>query len=167
MAEHQTIEYIQNTIREVLERAGVEARVEYEDSLSGGLVFNILSRDAKMLIGHQGATLYALEHLVHAMVSRHLNSHRPEEGTTEAGVEDNRVFFSVDVDEYKRKRQYHIKQMIKAEVDEMKRSGNTVALPAMPKYERKFVHMYIQEQFPHVTTESLGVEPNRYIKMSL
>lgn len=162
MADPQIIEYIQNTIRDVLQRAGIEARVEYEDSLSGGLVFNILSRDAKMLIGHQGATLYALEHIIHAMVARHLNSQRPEEGAA-----DNRVFFSVDVDEYKRKRQYHIKQMIKTEVDEMKRSGNTVALPAMPKYERKFVHMYIQEQFPHVTTESLGVEPTRYIKMSL
>ena len=163
MADHQTIEYIQTTIREVLERAGVEASVEYEDSLSGGLVFNVLSRDAKMLIGHQGSTLYALEHIIHAMVARHLNSQRP----SEEGAPDNRVFFSVDVDGYKQKRQYHIKQMIKTEVDEMKRNGNTVALPAMPKYERKFVHMYIQEQFPHVTTESLGVDPNRYIKMSL
>ncbi len=169
MADHQTIEYIQNTIREVLDRAGIQARIEYEDSLASGLVFNILSRDAKMLIGHQGATLYALEHIIHAMVARHLSSQQKDSGSGEDTdpAKDNRVFFSVDVDEYKRKRQYHIKQMIKEEVAEMKRSGNTVALPAMPKYERKFVHMYIQEQFPHVTTESLGVEPNRYIKMSL
>lgn len=170
MADHQTIEYIQTTIREVLERADIEARIEYEDSLASGLVFNILSRDAKMLIGHQGTTLYALEHIIHAMVARHLNSQRASEGASDNSAEnpaDNRVLFSVDVDEYKRKRQYHIKQMIKEEVAEMKRSGNTVALPSMPKYERKFVHMYIQEQFPHVTTESLGVEPNRYIKMTL
>lgn len=167
MADPQIIEYIQNTIRDVLERAGIEARVEYEDSLSDGLVFNILSRDAKMLIGHQGATLYALEHIIHAMVARHLNSQRSSNNLAEEGATDNRIFFSVDVDEYKRKRQYHIKQMIKEEVAEMKRSGNTVALPAMPKYERKFVHMYIQEQFPHVVTESIGTEPNRYIKMSL
>ena len=170
MADHQTIESIQNTIREVLQRAGVEAQVEYEDSLVGGLVFNIRSRDAKMLIGHQGVTLYALEHIIHAMVARHLSSQRVTEDAPHDSREDlpgNRVFFSVDVDEYKRKRQYHIKQMIKEEVAEMKRSGNTVSLPAMPKYERKFVHMYIQEQFPQVTTESLGVDPNRYIKMSL
>jgi spoIIIJ-associated protein len=163
MADHQTIEFIQNTIKEVLERAGIESRVEYEDSLAGGLVFNILSRDAKLLIGHQGATLYALEHIIHAIVARH-NSKRPN---GEATSPEERIYFSIDVDEYKRKRQYHIKQMIKEEVAEMKRNGNTVALPAMPKYERKFVHMYIQEQFPHVVTESLGVEPNRYIKMSL
>lgn len=167
MADPQTIEYIQNTINEVLQYAGVEAQVEYGDSLADGLVFNIKSRDAKMLIGHQGVTLYALEHIIHAMVARHLNSQRSSTDSPAENVPDNRVFFSVDVDEYKRKRQYHIKQMIKEEVAEMKRNGNTVALPAMPKYERKFVHMYIQEQFPHVTTESLGIEPNRYIKMSL
>ncbi len=161
MADHQIIEYIQNTIREVLQRAGIEAQIEYEDSLADGLVFNIRSRDAKMLIGHQGNTLYSLEHIIHAMVARQLNSKRDE------SEEDSRVYFSVDVDDYKKKRQYHIKQMIKTEVDEMKRSGNTVSLPAMPKYERKFVHMYIQDQFPQVTTESLGVEPTRYIKMSI
>lgn len=167
MADPQIIEYIQNVIRDVLQHGGIEARVEYEDSLSGGLVFNILSRDAKMLIGHQGATLYALEHIIHAMVARQLNSQRSLIETTKEGTTDNRIFFSIDVDGYKSKRQYHIKQMIKEEVAEMKRSGNTVALPAMPKYERKFVHMYIQEQFPHVLTESMGVEPNRYIKLSL
>ena len=161
MADHQIIEYIQNTIREVLQLAGIEAQIEYEDSLADGLVFNIRSRDAKMLIGHQGNTLYSLEHIIHAMVARQLNSKR------EQSEEDSRVYFSVDVDDYKKKRQYHIKQMIKTEVDEMKRSGNTVSLPAMPKYERKFVHMYIQDQFPQVTTESLGVEPTRYIKMSI
>ncbi len=153
MADPQTIDYIKNTIQEVLQRAGIEAQVEYGDSLADGLVFNIRSRDAKLLIGHQGATLYSLEHIIHAIVARHLK--------------EDRVLFSVDVDEYKNKRQYHIKQMIKEEVAEMKRSGNTVSLPAMPKYERKFVHMYIQDQFPHVTTESLGVEPMRYIKMRL
>jgi predicted RNA-binding protein Jag len=169
MADHQTIEFIQETIRNVLDKAGIEAKVEYEDSLANGLVFNILTRDAKMLIGHQGATLYALEHIIHAMVARHLNSNRSAKNSTdsESEVPDNRVYFSVDVDEYKRKRQYHIKQMIKDEIAEMKRSGNTVALPAMPKFERKFVHLYIQEQFPHVVTESLGTEPNRYIKLSL
>ena len=121
MADHQTIEYIQNTIREVLQRAGVEAQVEYEDSLVDGLVFNIRSRDAKMLIGHQGVTLYALEHIIHAMVARRLSSQRVVEDATQDSSEarpDSRVFFSVDVDEYKRKRQYHIKQMIKEEVAE-------------------------------------------------
>lgn len=156
MADYQTIEYIQTTIRNLLEHAGFQVRVEYEDSLAGGLVFNIFARDAKMLIGHQGATLYALEHLIHAIVSKGLAKQNQE-----------RVYFSIDVDDYKRKRQYHLKQMVKDVVSDMKRSGQPASLPPMPKHERKFVHLYIQEQFPHVTTESVGDEPNRYIKLSL
>lgn len=153
MADHQTIEFIQNTISEVLKFADIQAKIDYEDSLAGGLVFNIRSRDAKLLIGRQGSTLYALEHIIHSIVSRQ--------------NKEERILFSIDVDDYKRNRQYQIKQMIKEEVAEMKRSGNTVSLPAMPKYERKFVHTYLQEQFPHVTSESVGQEPSRYIKLSL
>jgi spoIIIJ-associated protein len=157
MADYQTIEQIQATIREVLERAGIQARVEYEDSLVSGLVFNIFTRDAKLLIGHQGGTLHSLEHIIHAIIAKQQSSLPLEQ----------RVFFSIDVDDYKRNRQYHLKQMIKELVSDMKRSGKPTTLPPMPKYERKFAHMYIQEQFPHVTTESIGVDPNRYIKLSL
>ena len=162
MADYQTIEYIQKTIQDVLEKMGVQARIEYEDSLASGLVFNIRTRDAKMLIGRQGSTLYSLEHIIHSMVSRYLSHNKPADST-----EDNRVYFSIDIDDYKRNRQYQIKQIVKDGVEEMKRSGNPINLPEMPKFERKFVHMYIQEQFPHVTTTSEGDEPRRYIKLSI
>lgn len=162
MADYQTIEYIQKTIQELLDKMTVSARIEYEDSLASGLVFNVRSRDAKMLIGRQGATLYAFEHIVHAMVSRHLASQRPEGST-----EDTRVFFSIDVDDYKRNRQYQLKQLVKDSVADMKRTGEDISLPDMPKVERRFVHVYIQEQFPHISTTSEGEEPRRYIKMSL
>jgi predicted RNA-binding protein Jag len=173
MADYTTIEYIQKTIQEVLEKMDIQARIEYEDSLASGLVFNIRSRDAKILIGRQGATLYALEHIIHAMVSRHLASnkvHQADESNTESQTEpqaDNRVFFSIDVDDYKRNRQYQLKQLVKDSVADMKRTGQPISLPDMPKIERKFVHMYIQEQFPHVTTTSEGEEPRRYIKMTI
>lgn len=158
MADYETIKKIQDTIIEILAKATIQARVEYEDSLSSGLVFNIFTRDAKILIGRQGATLHALEHLIHAIVSKKMSQDNP-------GGE--RIFFSVDVDDYKANRQYQLKQDIKSLISDMKRSGKPVALPPMANYERKFVHMYIQEQFPHITTESLGTDPNRYIQLSL
>ncbi len=169
MADYQSIEYIQKTIQSLLEKMDISARIEYEDSLASGLVFNIRSRDAKILIGRQGATLYALEHLVHSIVSRNFSqkysdvSEQPDAQTPL----DNRIFFSIDVDDYKRNRQYQIKQLVKDSVLEIKRTGQPVVLPDMPKPERKFVHMYIQEQFPHVTTASVGDEPRRYIKLTL
>ncbi len=155
MVNYDTIEYIKQLISELLERADIKARVEYEDSLSRGLVFNIRSLDSRLLIGQKGVTLQALEHVVHAIVSRKL-----------AGTEEQ-VRFSVDVDEYKRKREWSIKQMLKEQVQKIKTTGEPVLLPQMSKYERKFVHTYIQEQFPHITSESFGEEPDRRIKLSL
>lgn len=159
MANHQTIAYIQSIIEQVLSTAGIDTRVMYEDSLANGLLYNIQTRDAKLLIGHQGSVLYALEHIIHAIVARGLLKQFPE--LTE------RVMFSIDVDDYKKNRQFHLKQMVKDVVIEMKRSGKAMRLPPLPKYERKFVHMYIQEQYPHLTTASLGAEPNRYIQLSM
>lgn len=158
MADYETIKKIQDTIVEILAKITIQARVEYEDSLSSGLVFNIFTREAKILIGRQGTTLHALEHLIHAVVAKKMSQENP-------AVE--RVFFSVDVDDYKANRQYQLKQDIKALISDMKRSGKPAVLPPMVNYERKFVHMYIQEQFPHISTESFGVDPNRYIKLSL
>ncbi len=159
MADHETIAKIKDLIQDVLDRMSIQARVEYEDSLANGLVFNIYSRDAKLLIGHQGATLYALEHILHAVVARKFNSQ------TEDSVE--RILFSIDVDEYKRNRQFQLKQIVKDAISDIKRSGTSISLQSMSKYERRFIHTYIQEQFPHIKTESLGVDPRRYIKLSL
>ena len=159
MADYETIEFIQATITNLLDRMGINARIEYEDSLLSGLIFNIRSRDAKLLIGNKGNTLYSLEHIIHSIVSRQLSQKHPDQ--------DNRILFSIDVDDYKRNRQYQIKQLVKDEISNMKRSGQPANLPAMPKYERKFVHMYIQELYPHVSTESIGAEPNRYIRLSI
>src|SRR6188472_2408831 len=128
MTDYDTIEYIKNTIEQLLTSAGIQVRVEYEDSLVRGLVFNIRSRDAKLLIGHQGTSLYAMELLVHAMVNKHF-----------AGTKQP-VYFSLDVDDYKRNREYNIKLQIKDAVQKMKLSGKPITLPPMPKYERKFVH---------------------------
>ncbi len=170
MAEYETIDYIKSVIEGVLNKIGVQARVEYEDSLASGLVFNIFSRDAKLLIGRQGETLYALEHIIHSMVSRSLAHKEESENPSqkdEGEAQHKRIYFSLDVDDYKRNRQYQIKQLIKDSVSEMKRSGKSVDLPFMSKQERKFAHMYVQEQFPHVTTISGGREPQRFITLSL
>lgn len=155
MTDYDKIEFISTAITNLLAAGGIIARVDYEDSLSKGLVFNISSRDAKMLIGHQGANLYALEHLVHAIVAKHFSG------------QEELPYYSIDVDEYKQKREWYLKQLAKEAIEKIKQTGRPLTLTPMPKYERKFIHTYIQEQFPHVTTESVGEDPYRKIKLSI
>ena len=135
MADYETIAKIKDILQNILDLMGVKARVEYEDSLAGGLMFNIYSRDARILIGKQGATLHALEHILHSVVARSQDSQ---------DADGQRIMFSIDIDNYKRNRQYNLKQVLKAAISEMKKSGQPHSLEPMPKYE-----------------------PNRYIKLSI
>ncbi len=153
--DYETIEYIKTVISDLLASGGFNVRVEYEQSLISGLIFHIDSNSSKLLIGRQGMTLQALEHLVFAIVNRHQkNSEKP-------------IRFSIDIDQYRANCQWQLKQIVKESVAKLKFSKEPIVFPAMPRHERKFVHTYIQEQYPHLTTESIGEEPNRSIKASI
>ncbi|MCW1949615.1 MAG: hypothetical protein KIH89_004225, partial [Candidatus Shapirobacteria bacterium] len=54
MTDYNKIEIVKNIIVELLERCGVQGAVEFEESITKGLVFNISSPDSFMIIGRQG-----------------------------------------------------------------------------------------------------------------
>ncbi len=153
--DYEVIEYIQGVITTLLTTAGFRARVQYEHSISKGLVFNISTDSPKLLIGKQGANLQALQTIVFAIVNKHYSDN------------PNPVHFSLDIDDYRAQRESLLKQEVKEAVSKLKYSKEPIALPAMSRYERKFVHTYIQEQFPHITTSSIGEEPNRKIVLKI
>lgn len=153
--DYEKIEYIQKTITQLLEVGGFKPRVEYEQSLNKGLVFRISVDSPKLLIGRQGSTLSAIEHLIFAIVNRH---YKDSESHTQ---------FTIDIDDYRANREWQLKQQVKDAVTKLKYSQEPIVLPPMPRHERKFVHTYIQQQFPHLTTESYGEEPSRSIKMHI
>jgi spoIIIJ-associated protein len=154
MTDYSKVDQVKNIIQDLLDRMGVSASVEFEESLLKGLVFNISSRESRLLIGHQGGTLHSLEILAHAMAARALPAGDP-------------FYFTLDVDDYKRKREYFLKEQARDVATEVKRSGNSVALEPMPNYERRYVHAYLQENHPEVTTFSEGREPYRKIVVKL
>ncbi len=153
--DYKVIEYIQEVITKLLTLAGFKVRVEYEHSLVKGLLFNISVDTPKLLIGKQGANLQALQTIIFAIVNRHFKDH-PEP-----------INFSIDVDNYRAQREHQLKQLVKDSVSKLKYSPTPIRLPSLSRYERKFVHSYISEQFPHITTVSEGEEPNRSIVMKI
>lgn len=155
MNHYETIDLISSTISAVLQSIGVTGVVSYEESLSRGLVFNIQTSESRLLIGQHGNNLYALEHIIHSMVGKKL-----------AGSEEFTRFI-VDINEYKKHRESTLKQLVKEVMRDLRTGQSEVALPVMNKAERRFIHAYIQEQYPHVTTESVGMEPQRRIKIKI
>lgn len=145
---------IKALILEVLERCGVEAEVEIEDSLSKGIIFNLASRDSHLLIGRQGAHLHALEVIIRALAQKQLRLPYP-------------FYFSLDVDDYKRKREWYLKETAKAAAEQLGRAGGRVVLEPMLNFERRIIHAYLQEHYPQVRSESVGQEPRRKIVVQL
>ncbi len=154
MTDYEKIETVKNIIIELLDKCGIKASVEFEESITKGLIFNISSQDSYLLIGRQGATLHSLQILIQALAAKKLQSAEP-------------FWFTVDVDDYKRKREWFLKETAKGAVEQIKRTGRPVALEPMPNYERRFVHAYLQEHSPEVYTESIGQEPHRKIIIKL
>jgi spoIIIJ-associated protein len=100
-----------------------------------------------LLIGQHGANLYSLQIITHAVALKHF------------GVAER---FSIDVDDYRRKREWFLRETAKKALEQVKRSHKPVMLEAMPAYERRVVHAYLSEDFS-VETESIGNEPHRRI----
>ena len=159
MTDYNKIEIAKQVISELLQKSDVSGSVEYEESITKGLVFNIYSPDSYLLIGRQGATLHALQTLAHALVNRKLNA---------PGVEaQETLWFTLDVDDYKIKREWFLKETAKAAAAKAKMTGRAQALEPMPNYERRLVHAYLQEHHPEIESSSIDNEPYRRIVIRL
>jgi len=154
MTDYDKIEQTKNIILELLQKMGITGSVEFEESITKGLVFNISAPDSFLLIGRQGSTLQSLQVLVQALVARKLKSENP-------------FWFTLDIDDYKRKREWYLKETAKGAAEQLKKTGRPQALEVMPNYERRFVHSYLQENYPDVESTSMGREPYRKIVIRL
>ncbi len=160
MTDYNKIETAKHVIEELLEQLGVSGSVEFEESITKGLVFNISSPDSYLLIGRQGATLHSLQILAQALVAKRLQSQEPASpGASQGGP----FFFMLDVDDYKRKREWFLKETAKAAAEKTKMTGRAQALEPMPNYERRLVHAYLQEHHPEIESSSIGNEPYRKV----
>jgi len=150
MTDYNKIEQVKQIITELLQKAGIPGSVEFEESITKGLVFNISSPDSFLLIGRQGATLHALQILVQALSAKKFNSQEP-------------FWFTLDVDDYKRKREWYLKETAKGAYEKAKMTGRAQGLEPMPNYERRLVHAYLQEHHPDAESTSIGNEPYRKV----
>jgi spoIIIJ-associated protein len=152
MANQDAIETIKTLLTGILIQMGIAADIEVEDSATSGLVFNIHTQETQLLIGRQGSHLHALQVVLQQMAIKNLGY-------------GNVPWFVIDVDDYRRKREWYLKEMARTAIEKAKRIGKPVTLEPMPNYERRLIHSYIQEHFADVTTESIGEGSSRRINI--
>src|SRR6185503_4444836 len=96
-------------IESLLKHLDESATIEYEESPTMGHVFNVVAREPVQLIGRQGSILYALELLSRQLVY----------GKLGPAARDFR--FIIDVDDYRRKREWYLKETAKQAAEQAKR----------------------------------------------
>ena len=137
---------IKNYIQKLVKNMGTNAIVETK-TREESPIFNVVAPEAALLIGKNGRTIEALQNITRQMVNTELNTNYK---------------FIIDVNDYKAKRRSRIEKTAKYTAKEVARTKVEAALEPMNSYERRIVHNILNNS-KDVTTESKGVEPNRYV----
>lgn len=160
MDENKLVQTVLEKAKDLLEELGFDA--EISGHLAEGeedrkyVHVEIKGEDLGLLIGYQGKMLRSFEQVVGMMISKYLKAENIEE--------DIRVV--VDVNEYKKQREEHIREMVLKAIDQVRESKQKVELPAMNPAERRVVHMVIKSE-EGIESTSEGEEGNRRVILSL
>lgn len=140
----------QETVRELLQRMGVEARVDghWGQADSPGkiqpLFIDIHGNDLSILIGRRGETLAALQYITRLIVGKELK--RP-------------VAVLIDIEGYRSRREDQLRRLARRVANQAIETSRTMTLEPMPAFERRIIHMELRDS-PDVDTLSVG-EGNR------
>lgn len=153
-------EFAVEALRQVLGHMGVNAAIDVpepeseESAEEEPLVLNIRSDDPdtlSLLIGRRGETLSSLQLLVSLIVSK------------QAGSRERII---VDCENYRERRERNLRSMAARIADQVRRSGRSIMLEAMPPNERRIIHMALAET-EDIATESTGEGDQRRVVVSL
>ncbi|MBQ9478471.1 MAG: Jag N-terminal domain-containing protein [Selenomonadaceae bacterium] len=147
--EAATIERAKAFLSDILNRMKLKVELEGREA-EEGYVLSITGSNLGILIGKHGQTLDALQFIVNLAAN---------------GQQNQRVHFVIDVEGYRQKRTESLKKIAKTFADRVIRTRKEVRLEPMSRYERKVIHLALQNN-AKVTTHSAGNEPYRYVIIS-
>jgi predicted RNA-binding protein Jag len=107
----------------------------------------VQTRRSGNFIGKHGTTLDAAETLIAHTVSRQF---------------PRWVSVTLDVDNYRRKRQAYLENLVRRIIRDIERDHRERRIPELLPKERKFIHQYLTGH-PYLTTESRGTGANRML----
>jgi len=145
--ESELASQVREVLERILEAISVRAQVEFRED-GEIIVATLTGRELGLVIGKHGQTIDAIQYLVNAIVWRvHGDDRKP---------------IVIDAAGYRARRQASLDALAVRHAEEALSGGSPVELEPMTAVERKVVHERLKE-FPGVSTQSEGTEPNRYV----
>ena len=145
--------FVKETIIYLLEKLSVNAQLTDISELNGGAIikFAIKTEEPYILIGQDGKTLMALNHIVKKGF---------EQESTKRNF--NPLNFIVDVNDYQEKRIQDLKSKAHIMAERARFFKNAVELVPMNPYERMIVHSFFTD-VTDIETESTGIGRERRV----
>lgn len=136
-------------VRRLLEIMGVQGAQVFCDSLEGEVLRIVIAtgESGSILIGAQGAHLYAFQHIVRCMLKKSMQAH---------------VRILVDVNGYRARRDRGLVGLAEETARKAQRTGQAVVLEPMNAIDRRAVHTALSGH-KEVRTESLGEGVSRRV----
>jgi spoIIIJ-associated protein len=117
---------------------------------------DIIGENLGTLIGYHGEILDSLQYLTYLAVNK--NEEEPGGPDEKPGA----VKISLDIENYRKKREETLQQLAKKMAERVMKYGKPVTLEPMNAYERRIIHSTIQD-IEGVNTHSVGQENDRKI----
>ena len=146
MRRDEILDFLKEYIIELTKKIGFNANLEIKKR-EDAFHITIFSDNNALLIGKNGKNMEALTSVVRQAVA------------TQTG---EFVKVSIDIGDYKQRKQDKIVVIAKKIAREVGRTKIEAKLDPMNSYERRLVHSALADN-KYVTTESVGEEPNRAI----
>ena len=140
------IQVINDTTKKLLKLLGVSPEFELVEA-GEGIELVLQTEENGMLIGYHGETLEALQLVLSLAVAKKLGKY---------------IHVSVEVGEYKKKRMEYLESLVRETKERVIAEGTGVSLPNLKSWERRYVHMLLQDD-EEVMTESTGEGRDRVL----
>lgn len=106
-----------------------------------------------LLIGWHGETIGAMQYLLKTILWRKVGNDLPEN-----------FFVSVDVDDYRMRQEFTVKQMVERKAEEALESGRSIHMQPMGSYFRRVAHTHLSSLgHNELTSESEGEGEDRHL----
>ena len=144
------LQTIKQTAEELLQVLGVNASCTVTEADAEMVTVGVEAEETGMLIGYHGETLEALQLLISL-----------------ASAKKNGAFIrvSVEVGDYKKNREEWLKNLVEQTKERVLQEGKAVALPNLKPWERRVVHLMLQDD-QDVVSESMGEGRERTLTIS-
>lgn len=139
---------IKQTVEKILEIMKIPGQVEIETDRPELIIVNIISPEASFLIGRGGINLFALQHLVRALMTK----------KTEGRLKE----FVLDVNDYQKHRTELLEELAFSRANQAIEEQRAISLQPMSSYERRIIHLALTN-YRGIVCQSEGEGRERHI----